>query len=628
MMTRSAPLLLATLILGAALRADGQERTDRFGIGAAEAAAVIGNMERERQLRIPMRDGVRLNADILFPPENRENLPAILIRTPYGLDGEIGSWVGPLSEWLQDGYAVVVSHERGRHWSEGEYHVLNGAFEDGYDTVEWITQQPWSNGKVGSIGCSSSAENQLGLAATAHPGHAAMIAMSPNAGIGAIGPHREQGNWFRGGVNQMWINWYYPGGYAIRPEFPPDLTRDVRILLERYYDIVPNIPERNLARAAWHLPIQDMMRALDALPSDFDEFIKRTPADPAWDEMALADEGDRFGNPAIWVLSWYDYATAPDIAFYNWQRKNAASASARDNQFLIIGPTTHCGQGFESEHTVVGERDLGDARFDYFTIFDSWLAHWLKGERNAVLERPKVALFTIGKGWQGYETFPPPGAEPTAWHFTSEAGANSLAGDGRLDRRVPRDAGADSFVYDPMRPVPSVGGGGCCYGDDLDGGSYDQSGVQLRNDVLVYTSEPFEEPTEVTGFIDTVLFVSSDAKDTDFAVKLTQVLPDGRAFNLADTIMRARYRNGYETETFMRAGEVYELRLPPMATSVLFEKGHRIRVEITSSNFPHYLRNLNTGGNNYDEKEGVRAKNTVHFSTDYPSRIMLPVVRR
>ena len=179
-----------------------------------------------------------------------------------------------------------------------------------------------------------------------------------------------------------------------------------------------------------------------------------------------------------------------------------------------------------------------------------------------------------------------------------------------------------------MRPVPSVGGGGCCYGDELDGGSYDQSGVQMRHDVLVYTSEPFAAPVEVTGFIDTVLFVSSDAKDTDFAVKLTQLLPDGRAFNLADTIMRARYRNGYETEAFMRPGEVYELRLPPMATSVLFEKGHRIRVEVTSSNFPHYLRNLNTGGNNYDETEGVAATNTLHFSADHPSRIVLPVVRR
>src|SRR5690606_25531059 len=207
MTKRSALPLLVMLALGAALRADGQERTDRFGIDAAGAAAVLAGMDRERQLRIPMRDGVRLNADILFPPGEREGLPAILIRTPYALKGELDSWAGPLSRWLHDGYAVVVSHERGRHWSEGEYRVLGGAFEDGYDTVEWITRQSWSNGKVGTIGCSSSAENQMGLAAAAHPGHAAMIAMSPNAGIGVIGPHREQGNWFRGGVNQMWIDW-------------------------------------------------------------------------------------------------------------------------------------------------------------------------------------------------------------------------------------------------------------------------------------------------------------------------------------------------------------------------------------------------------------------------------------
>jgi len=616
--------LLATVAVSAA----ASERTDRFGLNTQAAAVYVDSVYRDRQLRIPMRDGVRLNADVWFPKGERKNLPVILIRTPYEMSVESAKWMTAMAEWLKEGYAIMISQERGRHWSEGSYAFLAGAGEDGFDTIDWIIKQPWSNGKVGTIGCSSSAENQMGLAAMGHPAHAAMIPCSPNAGIGFIGPFHEQGNWYRGGVNQIWLDWYYESAFKIRPSFPTSLSQVERIQVEELFNISPALPRINFARAVWHLPIQDMMRAINALPSDFDEFIRRKPGDPAWAKTAFGNEGDRFATPSLWILSWYDYAIAPDITFANWQRDHGRTEEARDNQFVIIGPTTHCGQGYETVNTIVGERELGDARYDYLGVFTAWFNHWLKGQANSVAERPKVALFTMGKGWQGYEAFPPPSAAPTTYYLSSSGHANSLAGDGVLTRIRKGGQSADSYVYDPVQPVPSHGGGSCCFGDDLVGGAFDQTDVELRHDVLVYTSAPLEEGIEVTGFIDVVLYISSDVKDTDFAVKLVDVLPDGRAFNLADSIQRARYRNGYDREVFMRTGEIYKVLVGPFATSAFFDKGHRIRLEVTSSNFPRYLRNLNTGGNNYDEAQGVIAHTVVHHDAGHPSQIVLPVVRQ
>jgi putative CocE/NonD family hydrolase len=216
----------------------------------------------------------------------------------------------------------------------------------------------------------------------------------------------------------------------------------------------------------------------------------------------------------------------------------------------------------------------------------------------------------------------------TPFYLSSEGQANSLYGNGRLTDTAPEADRPDSFVYDPMNPVPSYGGNVCCTGNAVKGGAFDQQQMETRNDILVYTSEPLETGVEVSGFIESTLYVSSDAKDTDFTIKLIDVYPDGRAYNLDETIQRARYREGYEQEVFMEAGEVYRLDLTPMATSNYFAKGHRIRIEVSSSNFPRFARNLNTGGNNYDEKEGVVAHNQIHHSAAYPSQIRLPIIRK
>jgi putative CocE/NonD family hydrolase len=230
--------------------------------------------------------------------------------------------------------------------------------------------------------------------------------------------------------------------------------------------------------------------------------------------------------------------------------------------------------------------------------------------------------------WSEANDWPPEKVEEKRLYLISDGNANSLYGDGRLSFEPPRAANSDSFVYDPMNPVQTIGGGDCCNGGTVIPGAFDQRAIEARADVLVYTSEPLEEPLEVSGFVDAVLSVSSDARDTDFTIKLVDVLPDGTAYIVDDTILRARYRDGYDKQVFMKDGEVYELDFTPMTTSIEFQAGHRIRVEVSSSSFPKYVRNLNTGGNNVDESEGVAATNTVHHSPDRLSYLVLPVVSR
>ena len=239
---------------------------------------------------------------------------------------------------------------------------------------------------------------------------------------------------------------------------------------------------------------------------------------------------------------------------------------------------------------------------------------------------PHVRYYTMGSNkWQAAEAWPPADARMQTYYLTSGGNANTMYGDGKLTTQLPPQDHADQFTYDPMNPVPSHGGNVCCTGNTIQGGARDQREVEARQDVLVYTTEPLNEGIEVTGNIESVLYVSSDAKDTDFTIKLIDVYPDGRAYNLDETIQRVRYREGYDKEVFMRPGQVYKVELSPMATSNYFAQGHRIRVEISSSNFPRFVRNLNTGGNNYDESEGVIAHNAIHHSIQYPSQIRLPV---
>jgi len=332
--------------------------------------------------------------------------------------------------------------------------------------------------------------------------------------------------------------------------------------------------------------------------------------------------------PSFWFASWYDVSITPNLALFNHVRNNAKDATIRDNQYLVIAPTLHCAYTRATENTIVGERNVGDARLNYDEQIYAWFDLWLKGEQNDFKEKtPRVQYYTMGiNKWQASETWPPKQAKLTTYYLNSNGNANSYFGDGKLTTTKARKDNPDGFTYDPMQPVPSYGGNVCCTGGAVTGGAFDQQQMETRNDILVYTTDVLKEGVEVSGFIESILYVSSDVKDTDFTIKLIDVYPDGRAYNLDETIQRVRYREGYDKEVFMEKDKVYKVELTPMSTSNYFKKGHRIRIEISSSNFPRFARNLNTGGNNYDESEGLVAHNKIHHSSTYPSQIRLPII--
>jgi len=334
--------------------------------------------------------------------------------------------------------------------------------------------------------------------------------------------------------------------------------------------------------------------------------------------------------PALWVNSWYDLSVAPNIELFNHVRNKSTNRHARENQYMIVGPTEHCHMYRLRDPHVVGDRDMGRVNIGLDDIVYSFFDYYIKGERN---DFPKtqapVQYFSMGSNeWQTAQHWPPRRTTKTKFFIRSNDGAQSIFGDGVLTTEPPTENRLDAFSYDPMNPVPSLGGNLCCLGDVLTPGSFDQRPIEARDDVLVYTSDPLQSDLEVTGPIDALLFVSSDARDTDFTIKLIDVEPGGVAWNLDETIQRARYREGYQQETFMESGEVYELRLGPLVTSNVFRAGHRIRIEISSSNFPRFERNLNTGEQNAREVLHVVANNAVHHGPDRQSYIVLTTIEQ
>jgi putative CocE/NonD family hydrolase len=632
----------------------GESASERAAAGAAGEQEGPSAYEQllevaivEEMVMMPMRDGVRLATHIYRPKTSESQpVPTIFVKTPYNMnlwgDGEMNMGrFGRALDAVRRGYAYVNQNERGKFFSEGEWDILGPPKTDGYDALSWIEDQPWSNGKVGTLGCSSTAEWQMGLASLDHPAHAAMVPQGFGAGVGRIGPWYEQGNWYRGGAEQMlFFTWLYGVQNTQRPQFDPDLDPDDRARVARYFDLAPEMPRVNWTEALWHLPVEDIMRNVSGPEGIFADpapvatggsMIQRTPDDPAWYRGGLYHDDEPFGVPSFWFMSWYDVSIGPNLAIFNHVRHNGIDAETRDNQFAMVAPVTHCAYTRARENTVVGERSVGDARWDYNDLIYEWFDHWLKGEQNGITEElPKVRYYTMGSNqWNTAADWPPPEAEMVTYYLDSGGNANTLAGDGRLVTDPPEGDQVDAFTYDPMDPVVSYGGNVCCIGGAIDAGAFDQREIEAaRQDILVYTTEPFEEGVEVSGTIGVTLFVSSDARDTDFTVKLLDVYPDGTAYNLDETIQRVRYREGYDRQVFMEAGQVYEVEVSPMTTSNYFAAGHSLRIEVSSSNFPRFTRNLNTGGNNYDETEGVVANNQVHHSTQYPSQIRLPIVRR
>jgi putative CocE/NonD family hydrolase len=567
-----------------------------------------------------MRDGTVLRANVFRPDDGGAGTyPVLLMRLPYGKDFPLGSSLVNPAQVARRGYVVVVQDVRGTFTSGGEFSPFVDEGQDGADTVAWAATLPGANGVVGMYGGSYMGFTQWAAARQQPP---ALRAIAPM--ITWAEPH--QGVITRNGVQELGLSASWT------------LQRGLDRLSRRYRD-----DPQALGRALYAL-----VRELDGLPREgyfelpLDRYgpLARLDLDDAYGEqlrrmgeaeyfapMRQTSDYERVALPALHVGGWYDVFL--DGTIRNFQGMRAAG---QPDQYLLIGPWTH--GSFEG---VVGELDFGFAasaafmnlQSDLVTFHLTFFDRYLKGLANGFENRPAVTYFVMGANtWRTSETWPPAGAQPRAWYLHSGGRANGAAGDGMLGPSRAEHEPVDTFVYDPASPVPTIGGATLLH-PLLKSGPRDQRAIEARGDVLVYTSEPLSEPLEVTGPVSTTLYVASDAPDTDFVARLVDVSPDGAAISVTDGIVRLRHRAGLPGLAPHAApvarGEVTKVEVDLWATSIVFPPGHRVRLHVTSSSFPRWERNLNTGlGPQSGEMRA--AHQTVLHDAEHPSHLTLSIM--
>ena len=594
---------------------------------SAEDIAASPEVERIGSQMVSMRDGVELSADVYLPGRPSGKLPSILIRTVYNKN-QAFDWNPAWRKLVAQGYAVVIQDIRGRFESGGRYEVAQNRREDGVDTLDWIIRQEWSNGQVATGGCSYLGETQVILAATNHPALVTAVPMSP-----ASGYYRPGRAWqsFSGGAFELGqtAGWFASNGSRVFTQPPEGANRGAFFQgLESEISMRPDIDFSRYLEELKELPTIDVLQRAEIPPTDYETWRRSHPDGPYFRNMDFVQADDEFSIPALFVDSWYDYGATETLAMFQQFSENSRTETGARHQYLIIFPGTHCDYP-GTENALAGERPVGDTRYPLEQLQIDWYNHWLKGEQNGVLDRDRIVYYQMGLNeWRSTESWPPPGTRREQWFLSGNGQANSLEGDGRLSRQRPSQAATDEFLYDPSDPVPSLGGHTCCTGTDTEAGGYDQREIEQRGDVLIYTSAPLDQDLHVTGRIRAVLQVSSSAVDTDFTVKLVDVQPDGTAYNVQEGVLRMRYRKSLRQPEFMTPGQKYLAEIDLNSTANTFLKGHRIRIEVSSSNYPRIERNLNTGGDNYSETRYVVARNRVYLGGEQASFIELPVTGR
>jgi uncharacterized protein len=602
------------------------------GHGAIEARFPV---ELRKSIPVLLSDGIRLSTDLYLPsaPDLPKRLPVILIRTPYNKR----TWRDPSSHaflFASQGYAVVVQDHRGRYESEGEFFPYTAVDRhDGFDTLSWIIEQSWADERVGTYGCSYLGEVQAELAAMRHPNHACAILQgaAPHDG-----PHKAlRGFGFlRYGVLELIAGFQWCRAFGTKTYYgPPSLRDRFEFFQSADADLFRVEPQHRddpgLREVLSQLPLAEALQQANSHPSDFALWASLEPSDRYWQAQGTVSEQDSFDVPTLHMGSWYDVAPTVTLSLFSLFRDNARSERGRDNQYLIMAPTTHCRFEDVSEQTLVGKRPVGDARFNYLHTYIAWFDYWLKQIDNETEFAPKVRFYRMGRNeWDSADTWPPPGTVTRRFYLASQTGANSLCGDGVLLSKQPHDAGTDTFIYDPRNPVPSVAGPIFAAGNTMIEGSADQREVEKRHDVLIYTSPTLDAALDVCGAVLVTLWISSTAIDTDFTAKLVDVYPDGEAFNITEGVIRARYRGGLDQARWLQPGKRYRVEVDLEATCNCFETGHRLRLEVASSNFPRWARNTNSGGNNFDDPQIVIATNNIHFGADCSSYLQLSVRER
>lgn len=547
----------------------------------------------QKDVQIPMRDGVRLSADI-YRPNAEGKFPVILTRTPYGKRNPDHKYAFAGSMFASQGFVYIVQDVRGKFDSEGEFYPYIYEARDGYDTIEWAAIQAWSSGSVGTYGFSYWGTTQW---LSAPLGSTHLKAMVPINTSQNPYPRWIYNSIFR--LNDMLV-WYYE-----------------------------NAPKRGRVskgvdwdKAVRKLPLTEADNALGSDIPAYDDWIRHPLPGPYWDRFRVDDKVALIQAPALIIEGWYDYYLNLAIEDYNRMIRSAGSPEARQSM-LLIGPWTH---ESKSKFTTV---DFGkEASFmKQVKMILLWFNYWLKNEQNGILDEGPIRIFTMGANkWRTEKEWPLKQTRYTAYYLHSDGNANSVRGSGLLSESKPETEKADAYTYDPENPVPSIGGTSV-YGNLRDqAGPADQKAVETRDDVLVYTTPPLAEDMEVTGPVKLIFYASSSAQDTDFAAKLTEVYPDGISINLQAAVLRARYRDSLERPALLEEGKIYKFEMAIGATGVLFRKGHRIRLQVTSSNFPEYGRNLNTGADNGTTSQTVKAQQSIYHDREHPSHIILPVL--
>ncbi len=563
------------------------------------------NIIRE-EMRIPMRDGINLGA-IVYRPDQEGKFPAIVYRTPYGIDDYDSYAEFPLKAAKQ-GYAVFLVDVRGRLRSEGNFEAYRTEKKDGYDVIEWVALQIFCNGKVGTYGGSYPGIVQWQAMSEAPP-HLAAAApeMTP------IGSHHFM--YYGGAFSHPWIDWFTPYIIADKRKRAHDTSGP-------WDDEQATEEWEKSDRRQWYnyRPLLDLPLLKKYAP-EYYEWLKHPDASPWWNFLNMENDFSKFKNPVFLESGWYDAAYGPEGATraFNKMKNEAANAKAKDETILLLGPWNHT--SLNTRKTTFGEVNFGvSAGVDYDANLLRWFDIQLKDEakQDAL---PIVSIFTMGENkWHSYAEWPLSNTILTPFYL-QHPGKDKNAG--TLVTQPTSGENSVSYVFDPANPFWDKS-----YEKSY---PYDQREMESRSDVIVFTSAPLEKELEVTGEIIAELFAASTATDTDFSVTLCDVNPDGKSINLHGLdagYLRMRYRNSLEKQELMKPGEVYKIRIGQVYTSNLFKKGHRIRVYITSSKAPHYDPNPNTGTEIATEKNLVPATNTIYHSGKYPSRILLPVVTR
>lgn len=565
-------------------------------------APLLNEIKIERYQAVAMRDGVKLYADVYRPkPDGR--YPVLVVRTPYGVqrDGVHETMI----KFAGRGYAVVVQDVRGRYESEGKWDPFRYEARDGFDTVQWAAEQPWSNGRVAMQGGSYLGHVQWRAASLAPD---KLVTIFP-----AVASTNIYANWIaHGGAFRLSFN--YGWGVVRMPN---------RIMLPQYWHAENYTPtELKYETILRHLPLQDGdLQSAGYDVRHYRDWIAHPGYDDYWKE--ISDE-EHFANVRVPVHTsggWFDIFLAGTINGFTGMRRQGGTERARRETKMIIGPWGH------GPSQKFGDVDFGpDAMRIQFDRELRWFDHYLKGIDNGIDKEPPVEIFYMGiNRWNHEADWPIPGTKFTSYYLDSGGEANGSQGNGSLGAAKPNAAASDQYIYDPNSPVPSVGGNNCC-GTPTLAGPKDQRTIEDRKDVLVYTGQPLRESLAIAGPVKMKLFASTDGPDTDWVVKLVDVYPNGFAMNIAEGILRARYRKGTDRVELLKPNEVYEFEVDLVGTANVFRPGHRIRVDVTSSHYPQFDRNPNTG-DSFGSSNKVRvAKQTIFHTAERPSHILLPLV--